>query len=132
MQPDRAPVAFGRTLVVVQAGEHEAVRAGVRPEALRVLQEPGTERPVLRHQPHPAARPAAHLGSFRKPRVQFVRRAPGLAEESVHLGADPPDPAVLRIRQRVATPPAMALVLMHGVIVPGQAVRDKALSSQAP
>lgn len=51
------PVPLGRTFVVVQAGEHQTVRPEGLPQTLRVLQQPGIECLVLRHQPHPARRP---------------------------------------------------------------------------
>lgn len=114
MQSDRSPVSLGRALVVVQTGEHEAIRSPVLSEALRILQQPGIERPVLRHQPYPAADPAAHLGPVRNPAEQFVRPAQRFPEQSLHLGADTPDSAASCVRQRVPSLPAMVPVHMHG------------------
>lgn len=107
----RPPVSLGRTLVVVQAGEYEAVRSGGADQvrALRVLQQPGAERLVVRHQPHPVADPAAHPGS-RHPAGQLVGPAPGIPEQPRHLGADAPGAPVPRVGQRVPRSPATILV----------------------
>lgn len=105
---------LGRPQAVVHTREHETVRPRGPSKALRILQQPGIERPVLRHRPHPAADPAAHLGLVRHPAEQFVRPAPGFPEQSLHLGADAPDPAAFRVRQRVPSLPAMFPVHMHG------------------
>ncbi|GGW09067.1 hypothetical protein GCM10010264_37830 [Streptomyces globisporus] len=106
-------MSLGRALVIVQTGEHEAVRSRVLSKALRVLQQPGIERSVLRHQPHPAADPAAHLGSNRNPAEQFVRPTQGFPEQPLRLVADAPDMAAFCVRQRVPSLPALIPVCMH-------------------
>ncbi|MFJ2598867.1 hypothetical protein [Streptomyces erythrochromogenes] len=65
VQEDSAVVVLGRGQAVVEAGEDETVRPGVRSEALGILQQPGVERPVLGNEPHFTADPAAYPGPRR-------------------------------------------------------------------
>lgn len=113
VQADRSPVPFRWAHVVVPARQHESIRSPLRSEALRVLQQPWVERFVLRYQPHPASDPAAHLGSVRHPVEEFVGRAPGVPKESLHLGTDSPDVAVIRLRKGVPPPTASSAASMH-------------------